>query len=132
MIKAILNFKLMKKILLAIIIFMSIANTANAMITIPDKYRPDNLPNSLEVGDYGSDTINAYLQFFAGRLIKIAGPLAVMMIVFAGSMMAMSRGEGQLEESKKKILYAILGLGLILISFVMVTTIITIIYEIDG
>lgn len=122
----------MKKILLTILLTLSIGQLAFAAVTIPDKYRPNNLPQTVEVGAYDSDTINAYLQFFAGKLIKIAGPLAVMMIVIAGVIMATSRGEDQLERAKKHITYAIIGLCVILVSYVIVQTVITIVLDVNS
>ncbi|OGJ44687.1 hypothetical protein A2272_02310 [Candidatus Peregrinibacteria bacterium RIFOXYA12_FULL_33_12] len=124
----------MKKLFTIFIIYLVNLQNVYAAVTIPDKYKPSNLPNSLKVGAYDSDTINAYLQFFAGKLIKIAGPLAIMMLVSAGIMMATSRGEsgGQLDNAKKRLQYVVYGLLIILVSYVIVQTVITIAVSVNS
>ena len=120
----------MIKIFITTLLTLSLLHTAYAAVTIPDKYRPANISNELEIGEYNSDTINAYLQLFAGRLIKLAGPLAVLMIIVAALLMATSRGEEQAENGKKRIQYVLYGLLTIIVSYVLVSTIITIVYDV--
>lgn len=128
----------MKKLITSILIALILSGVAQAAVTISPKYKPNNLsentsfegPNS----DYDSNAVNAYLQIFAGKIIQLAGPMAVLMIVVAGLWLASSHGDssGQAEEGKKKITYAIAGLLVILIAYVLVQTVITIIFEVDG
>lgn len=71
---------------------------------------------------------NYVLQIIAGSLIYIAGPLAVLMIAYAGWNYVNARGDqNKLEESKKTIIWASLGLAAIIISYSIVSNIISII-----
>lgn len=125
---------MIKKIIISLILIIATNSVANAAIKISDKYKPNNLSKNTSFEEYNDDTINAYLQFFAGKLIQLAGPLAVLMIIVAGLWLATSRGDssGQIEEGRKKLTYAIAGLLVIIVSYVIVQTVITIVLEVDG
>ncbi len=125
---------MLKKIIISLIIIIATNTIASAAVTISNKYKPDNLSQNTQFNEYNEGTVNAYLQMFAGKLIQLAGPLAVLMIIVAGLWMVTSRGDssGQIEEGKKKLTYAIIGLLVILVSYVIVQTVITIILEVNG
>lgn len=72
--------------------------------------------------------INIILQLIAGSLIYAAGPAAVLMIAIGGFRYVASHGDQtQMEGAKKTIMWAIVGLLVIIVSYAIVTNIINIV-----
>lgn len=70
---------------------------------------------------------NIVLQLVAGSLIYAAGPLAVLLIAIGGLRYVTSHGDQtQMEEAKKTITWAVIGLIVIIISWAIVTNVISI------
>jgi type IV secretion system pilin len=127
----------MKKVfrqLILVIIFLSIAGTAFAY-SIPAEYTPDNTP----FPSYGIDEnagvpyedttdvravawqTSIILQIIAGALLYFAAPLAILVIVLGAFKLVMGGAETeQVEQGKKQITWAILGLLLIMLSYSLV------------
>lgn len=74
-----------------------------------------------------ASALNIILQLIAGSLIYAAGPIAVLMLAIGGIRYIIAHGDsGQIDEAKKMIMYALIGLGVIIISFALVTNVIRI------
>lgn len=68
--------------------------------------------------------VTSVLQTLAGSLIYVAGPLAVLMIAIGGFQYVASHGDStQMENAKKTIMFAIIGLIVIILSWAIVTNI---------
>jgi amino acid transporter len=71
--------------------------------------------------------VTSVLQTLAGSLIYVAGPLAVLMIAIGGFQYVASHGDStQMENAKKTIMFAIIGLIVIILSWAIVTNIATV------
>ncbi len=67
----------------------------------------------------------AVLQMIAGGLIYLAGPVAVLMLAIGGVRYIVSRGDQtQMEEAKKTITYAVIGLVVIILSWAIISNVI--------
>jgi hypothetical protein len=108
--------------------------SAMATITLPDDLHPDyapdiiksNLKDSENPEKEASNFISYFLQLLAGSLLYLAAPAAVLIIAVAGLRYAASHGdENQMEGAKKTLMYAVIGLLVILLSFAVVKAIIT-------
>jgi len=79
------------------------------------------------VGGNQATPISIILQLIAGSLIYAAGPAAVLMIAIGGFRYVVSHGDTtQMEGAKKTIMWAIIGLLVIIVSYAIVTNIINI------
>lgn len=63
------------------------------------------------------------VELIINYLISVVGLVALLVLVIAGVRMIISRGESQYTQAKKQLQYALLGLGLVLLAFVIVNTI---------
>jgi hypothetical protein len=108
-------------------------NFAFAQVVINPDLRPTNavyMPVSntgtSETGmSSAANVANTILQLIAGSLIYAAGPLAVLMIAVGGFRYVISHGDQtQMESAKKNITWAIIGLLVILVSWIIVSSII--------
>ena len=123
----------MKKFLLTIGM-MILALTAmpamtGAQVQIDTQYQPGyaaTIPKAMLTNR--ATPFNVILQLIAGGLIYAAGPVAVLMIAIGGFRYVTSRGDqAQMENAKKNILWAIIGLLVIIVSYAIVTNIINIV-----
>jgi hypothetical protein len=85
---------------------------------------PDDVPSNVSeaTGGQGSarELIKTILNFFLGFL----GLLAVIMIIFGGMLYVSAAGDqGKIDKGKKILMYAIMGIVIILLSFAIVNTI---------
>ncbi len=120
----------MKKFLLTfgimILALLAIPVVTGAQVQIKPEYLPGyvaTLPKTAE----GSDAGNVILQLIAGSLIYVTGPVAVLMIAIGGFRYVISHGETtQMEAAKKTILWAIIGLLVIIVSYSIVRNVIDI------
>ena len=91
-------------------------------VYIPVNSAGQNAQNS------AANAANVILQLIAGSLIYAAGPLAVLMLVIGGFRYVISHGDQtQMEAAKKNITWAIIGLLVILVSWIIVSNVIKII-----
>ncbi|HLG25655.1 MAG TPA: pilin [Candidatus Gracilibacteria bacterium] len=115
------------KIASLIFLLISIAPmVANAQVTMQEDLRPGYAVN-ITGGSGRASVANIILQMIAGSLIYAAGPIAVLMIAFGGFRYVTSHGDqNQMEEAKKTITWAAIGLVVIILSWAIVTNVITI------
>lgn len=128
----------MKKIILQLAVLIGIvtlgltlSHIASATYSIPNEYMPDNMPFNIpyDKGDSGVTPLQFILQIIAGSLLYIAAPLAVISIGLAAFNIVMySTNPEKVESSKKHLKWAIAGLVLILVSYALVKSIITLVY----
>ncbi|MFA7277560.1 MAG: hypothetical protein WC101_01050 [Candidatus Gracilibacteria bacterium] len=137
----------MKKIsiiLASVILSMTLFTATQAAVGIPDYLVPKNAglqdlntaiqekvnaANNNEAGNTQQDAavsaFNIVLQYIANLLLFIAAPLAVMFIVRAGGDYAFAMGEDtQIENAKRELTWALLGLALVMFSYLIVRLII--------
>lgn len=78
--------------------------------------RPDNLPNAKAEDN---------LQSIFNTVLALAGVVAVAYIVFSGIKFAMSQGDSaKVKEARDGILYSVIGLMIVMISFVIINFVI--------
>lgn len=137
------NMKKLSIILASLILSATLFTATQAAIGIPDYLVPKNaglqdLNKSLQEkvnsatgqqGDTQQDravsAFNIVLQYIANLLLFVAAPLAVMFIVRAGGDYAFAMGEeSQIENAKRELTWALLGLALVMFSYLIVRLII--------
>lgn len=115
-------------------------NFAFAQVVINPDLRPTNavyMPvsktgTSETAMSSAANVANTILQLIAGSLIYAAGPLAVLMIAVGGFRYVISHGDQtQMEAAKKNITWAIIGLFVIMVSWIIVSSIIRILTTIS-
>jgi len=108
---------LIKTVLLTILIIILGSMVTHAYTIDPD-FKPINEPfGELAEEDASSATI-IILQIISGGLLYFAAPVAVIMIAFAGFNMVTGGADSEkLEQSKKHLTWAIIGLVLIIMSY---------------
>ena len=117
---------------LALVAAISIAGTCFAQVQLDDGYRPSyaaNIaPSTSSTDSSASYYINYILQAISGALIYVAGPIAVLIIVWGGGSYVTSRGdETAIGNAKKTIVYAIIGLVVIILSYALIHAIVGIV-----
>jgi len=126
----------MKKFFLLIaatIIVLTLADISFAQYTIPVK--PELAPFSgLKTDNVtgisgAATTLNIILEIIAGGLLYLAAPLAIFMIAFYGLRIKLS--QENFEASKKGLIWAVVGLVLIILSVVIIRTIIKVVISAD-
>jgi len=99
------------------------ASMAFGQVVMDSHLKPGFAP-SFTAGTNNSSSITGTIQVIAGSLIYVAGPIAVLMIAIGGFRYVTSRGDStQMENAKKTILYAIIGLVVIIISWAIAVNI---------
>lgn len=115
-------------ILLPVVAEASGQNRLIALEQLPEDLRPQyavDIP--YKKGDDATQRGNIILQLIAGSLIYAAGPIAVLMIAIGGFRYVISHGEqSQMEEAKKNITWAVIGLLVIIVSYAIVENVIRI------
>ncbi len=97
-----------------------------AQVTLNPELQPKYATTFQISSDQSSAGLANYiLQIIAGSLIYVAGPLGVLMIAVGGFLYVNARGDQtKLEEAKKTIIWAVVGLAAIMISYALVKTVI--------
>lgn len=108
-------------------------DSAFARVRLDETFRPTSAPNVGIEGPAANDP-SAYgaiiLQLLAGSLIYIAAPVAVLILAIAGLLMVtQTTNEEYLERSKKTIKAVVIGLVIIIFSWVIVRSIINLLLE---
>jgi hypothetical protein len=136
------NFMLKKLIiaglsllLVNVILFASVYITF-AAVTIPDAYRPTNLPtyNPTEPSNATTDAIRNEMTFrFLNILYSIAGTVAIIFIVTnSWFLIAAAGSEEQVGERKKGLMWALIGLVLIILSYTIIRFVIQMPFQTVG
>lgn len=127
----------MKKLVASLILGISLCITAQAAIGIPEELQPQNaaLKNlnrvieqevsnaeKTEKGQQGAvSAVNIAIQYIANILLYFAAPLAVLFIARAGADYAFAMGEeNKMEGAKRQLTWSLLGLALIIFSYILV------------
>lgn len=126
----------MKKFLLSFILILEISLAltlpVQAAVGIPDYYIPKNTPlrefntelvknSKIEGMGVGTTATNRLLQIVANSLIYVAAPLAILFIAHGGQAYAFAFGEEtKIGNAKKEIMWALIGLIVILGSYMMI------------
>lgn len=125
-----------KKILLTILAIISLlaaTSLAFARIQLDSNFRSDYspAPTSLNVSaGNGSEFLVWLLQTIAGAILTIAAPVAVIIIAISGFMYTTSHGEtAMMDKAKKNLQRAIIGLLIVIFSWVIIKTAITLVIE---
>lgn len=121
----------MKKMILKTVLFIILGFALNSVVfaySIPAEYTPINTPFGTSYGDIyeGKSTSTAVtiLQILAGGLLYFAAPIAVLMIATSAFNMVMNGANSEkVEEAKKHLLWTILGLVTIMLSYTIVKVI---------
>ena len=115
--------------LLAITLSLFTAQITNAYV-IPKEYAPDNTPFSpdqidFESGLKPSDYTVIILQIIAGGLLYVVAPFTVIMIGLSAFTMVMGGDDPEkVGNAKKSLMWAVLGLILVMLSYSLVKIII--------
>lgn len=129
--------KILKAFLLGFLLIQTVLTThiAFAQVPIPSEYVPSEVPFKTELEQPGIKTggekgaaaaVRIILNIIANGLIFIAAPIAILLIVHGGMSYTMAMGsQEKMDMAKKEITWAILGLVVIMLSFVIVRLIIT-------
>lgn len=107
-----------------------------ARLTLDPNLKPQNSPGVIigqeTLKKEGSETalINYTLQVLAGALINLAAPIAIIIIAISGLYAVISHGNQSLiEKAKKTLQWAVIGLVIIIFSWVIIRTVLTIIID---
>lgn len=126
--------KMTKKLLkfsLLLILVLTLSNTVMAAAPIDPSLRPINVPFDLNYANNNasSNTI-IVLNILAGALLYFAGPIAIIMIAFSGFQIVTGGAESEkLDEGKKSLTWAIIGLLAIILSYSIVRIALAIIID---
>lgn len=112
--------------LILVVIAVLLPIMAHAQVVMNPELKPEFAANiTPPEGANRAGMINILLQLAAGALIYAAGPIAVLMIAVGGFRYVVARGDQtQMEEAKKTITWAIIGLFVIIVSWAIVTNVI--------
>jgi len=123
--------KVKNKIILFIGIALLLSLWMNSAIayTIPGEFRPINEPfdigDELETTGAAGGTI-VVLQIIAGGLLYFASPVAVIFIVVSAFTMVTGGADSEkIEQSKKSLTWAVIGLLVIILSYSIVRAVIS-------
>lgn len=127
-------------ILATLILSVTLFTTAQAAVGIPDYLVPSNSgmqginkavedkvksAASADQQDAAVAGVNIILQYVANLLLLVAAPLAVLFIARSGADYAFAMGEeSKMEGAKRELMWALLGLVLVMFSYVIVRLII--------
>jgi|GEM_PF-3448081 hypothetical protein len=127
----------MKKLLASLVLTIAFAVSAQAAIGIPQELQPQNAAlknlNTIieqevktaeksEKGQQGAvSAVNIAIQYLANILLYFAAPLAVLFVARAGTDYAFALGEESgMENAKRQLTWSLLGLALIMFSYILV------------
>ncbi|MFA5820614.1 MAG: pilin [Candidatus Gracilibacteria bacterium] len=119
--------------LLAITLSLFTAQITSAY-AIPNAYAPENTPFAPKELDFNSGInkapsfyLNLILQIIAGGLLYVVAPFTVIMIALAAFNMVMGGDDPEkVGNAKKALMWAVLGLILVILSYSLVKNIISI------
>lgn len=115
---------------IAIAISLAISAFSAFAYTIPENLTPINEPFRIgkDLSGPGATTATGtiiFLQILAGGLLYFAAPVAIIIIAMTGfNMVFMGAESDKIEQSKRSLTWAILGLLLIILSYTLVRIVI--------
>ena len=116
-------------VLVTLILTLGISYTALSSEGISDDFRPQNLGFSDEEYHFTTDASSGtvlVLQTLAGALLYFAAPIGIIMFILAAFNMVIGSGDSEkIETAKKQIVYTIVGLLVIILSYSAVRFVIT-------
>lgn len=86
------------------------------------------LANKIRTGDLSLRQIPCFIKYFSKTLIALAGSLAVIFIMIGGYRYVLGADEAK-DEAKRTILYALIGLAVTLLSWIMIDIVLQLITE---
>ncbi len=110
---------------LSLALSLILSSTASAY-QIPDYFRPSNAPfgltgDTIKTGEQASSRVISILQILAGGLLYFAAPVAIIMITISSiSMIVSGDNPDKVTESKNGLIWAVVGLLIIILSFSIV------------
>jgi len=130
----------MKKLLLTLLLLINLAQlpiafaatpishqNLVAIVTLDNNLKPANSPGIVfgdkQITKPGEEAAfgNYLLQMLAGGLITLAAPVAIIIIAIAGLIAVVSHGNhGLMDKAKKALTYAVIGLVIIIFSWIIV------------
>ncbi|MFA4815044.1 MAG: hypothetical protein WC924_00410 [Candidatus Gracilibacteria bacterium] len=134
---------MIKKILLTIlaaVLFSFSVDSALAAIQLDDNLRPNNLP-TIEIeeavnDDHPETAATQTLIMFVGNIISqvllFAGALTIIFLIIAGVNYVIAFGKDErIEKGKLGIVWSLVGLAIILLSYAIVQGVLQIILQVD-
>lgn len=118
----------MKKLFFLLIVTIAIiTGQVQARLGLPEDLRPEHAPSTPGIiGSNEADYGNFILHLLAGSLLYLTGPIAIFFIAFGGLRYIISHGkQEEMEKAKKTITYAIVGLLVVIFSYVIIQTVIS-------
>ncbi len=93
-------------------------------------FRPSNLPAGSAVDMSVEGKVNGLFQFAVNFILYASGSVAVVLLVIGGIRYITSIGnQERLEGAKKTIIYAVVGLLVVILAYALVTNVIDLIYR---
>ena len=130
--KLALKIGILLTLLMTPLICAASSDTLLAQVRIDPSLKPEYAAGIEVKGGTRVSEVNLIMQLLAGSLIYLAGPIAVFMIALGGLRYVMSRGDQtQMEEAKKTLTFAIIGLVVIVLSYAIISNIIRIAIQPD-
>lgn len=106
------------------------SNLLQGRLSLPSDLKPNYSPDVTIKGGNEADYVNYFLQYFAGALLWIAAPVAILVIAVGGVRYVISHGEdGQIEGAKNTLMWGVIGLLVIMFSYAAVRIVITLITQ---
>lgn len=107
-----------------------IAKNANAQVSLPNDLRPQYVPDI--AGNTAEDKIFNLSGSIIITIMQLAGGVAILVIIISGFKYIIARGEeGEIEQAKNNIFWAIGGLLLIMISYIVIRFVVKVTLVID-
>jgi len=105
---------------LLLLVFTALGGTAGAQLI-----NPGDVPSNIAAATGGEGSIRALILRIVDFILLFLGLLAVIMIIYGGITYVSSAGnQEKVDQAKKIIMYAIVGIIIVLISFALVNTVI--------
>jgi hypothetical protein len=96
-------------------------NSPGVVFASEEELKKSNVPTDAKFGNF-------LLQMLAGGLITIAAPVAIIIIAVSGLIYVTSHGnQGMIDKAKNGLTYAIVGLVIIIFSWIIVRAVISVV-----
>lgn len=105
---------------LLLVVFAALGGTAGAQLI-----NPGDAPSNVAAATGGEGSIRALVLRIVDFFLLFLGLIAVIMIIYGGILYITAAGnQEQVDKAKKIIMYAIVGIVIVLVSFALVNTVI--------
>lgn len=124
--------KNIKNIIITPIVIFILSIQTNAAFQMNETYKPVGAGSKLDqiTGDttglqiFAGETLSTFFQVIANSLIKFLAPVAFIMLIFGGIMMALSVGnDTKMKQATKIVTFAIVGLVVAILSWSIISII---------